>query len=569
MPLRLTNPPDPPANGVHPPVEYALYYASRGWQVFPIKPGTKDEPLCKWGAEATTDRSKISSWWARRPDANIGIATGSRSKLVVLDVDNGKGGAESLLALQVEYGKLPDTIESITGSGGRHILFEHPGVKILNQAGRLGVGLDIRGDGGYIVAPPSVHPNGKNYEWEPSSIPSKTQLAQMPGWLIDLTRDTHDTRTPNIVSGNGHIYDGQRNATLASMAGAMRRRGFDYSSILAALIAENEAKCQPMLEIQEVEQIAQSISRYDPAAPIKNMPKDDKSPIVYREPSSALDGINNFLTLLDNLHLRSIRTYIPRLDEAIGGIERQSLTILAARPSMGKSTLAFQIARNIANAGGKVLFYSLEMSEAALWAKAICGSAHERWKDIRAMALDGRIPDPLFERLSDHAARFINEYGDRILIDDGVNTTATLIPGIDKHRPDLVVVDHLRLLGDRGESETKRLGEISKKLKDIAKDFNCAVLCLAQLNRGVEARENKRPELSDLRDSGEIEENADVVLMLYRQDYYDTPGERPPNSLTEVLIRKFRDDIANRRILLNYNTSEQWFYDTPEPVMTF
>lgn len=554
-------------NGHYPRVEYALYYASRGWQVFPIKPGTKDEPLCKWGMEATTDKDKIQSWWSMRPDANIGIATGARSKLVVLDIDKGKEGDDTLLDLESEHGKLPNTIESITGSGGRHILFEHPGVKILNQAGKLGPGVDVRGDGGYIVAPPSIHPNGNRYEWELSSLPRQTELAKMPDWLIELCRDKHDQRTPVTVSNNGHIHDGQRNATLTSMAGTMRRKGFDYAAIYAALLEENIAKCQPALDEKEIERIAKSVSRYDPAEATGIIPKD-KGPIQFHEPSDALTGLQKFITLLDNLHLRSIRTHIPRLDEAIGGLERQTLTVLAARPGMGKTTLAFQLARNIANYGNKVLFYSLEMAEAALWAKAVCGAEHERWKDIRAMALDGKIPDPLFNRLSKQAEKMMSMYQESILIDDSVNTTGTIILGIDKYRPDLVVIDHLRLVKDQGESENKRLGAISERLKDIAKDFNCAVLCLAQLNRNVENRESKRPELSDLRDSGEIEENADLVMMLYRPDYYDEPGIKPVDSRTEVLIRKFRDDIGNRRIMLTFNTAEQWFYDTKEPIIS-
>src|SRR3972149_3715831 len=148
-------------------LEVALYYASIGWQVFPLQPRSK-EPFSKeilnlhgdGGLKvATSDREVIGDWWARWPSANIGIACGVKSGLIVLDVDSAHGGNESILALIAEHGHFPNTPETMTGGGGRHICFSYPGVEIHNSAGKLGPGLDIRGDGGYIVAPTSIHPN--------------------------------------------------------------------------------------------------------------------------------------------------------------------------------------------------------------------------------------------------------------------------------------------------------------------------------------------------------------------------------------------------------------------------
>jgi replicative DNA helicase len=135
---------------------------------------------------------------------------------------------------------------------------------------------------------------------------------------------------------------------------------------------------------------------------------------------------------------------------------------------------------------------------------------------------------------------------------------------VDRYKPDVVIVDHLRLIGDRDESEVKRLGMATQELKNIAKECNCAVLCLAQLNRKTEDRDDKRPQLADLRDSGQIEENADVVLMMYREDYYE-PLAKQPNVPTELLVRKFRDDILSQQINLYFNTAQQWFVDKETP----
>ncbi|HAT50435.1 MAG: bifunctional DNA primase/polymerase [Nitrospirae bacterium] len=122
-------------------------------------------PLVKWGNEATTDHDQITQWWSKWPKANIGIATGAKSGLVVLDVDVDSGGEASLNKLLDQYGPLPETIRVKTGSGGEHIYFKHPGGKVGNSASKVGAGLDIRGDGGYVVAPPSNHLKG-NYQWK-------------------------------------------------------------------------------------------------------------------------------------------------------------------------------------------------------------------------------------------------------------------------------------------------------------------------------------------------------------------------------------------------------------------
>lgn len=171
-------------------LEHALAYAARRWRVVPIIPGQKRPPIDAWQTAATTDQQTIRQWWARWPDHGVGIATGTSSGLFVLDVDvdNGKHGDETLADLVHTHGPLPHTVEAITGSGGRHIYFAMPLLEtIRNDAGkRLGPGLDIRGEGGQVVAPPTWHANGTAYQWEASCDPDHTELADPPPWLIDL-----------------------------------------------------------------------------------------------------------------------------------------------------------------------------------------------------------------------------------------------------------------------------------------------------------------------------------------------------------------------------------------------
>jgi KaiC/GvpD/RAD55 family RecA-like ATPase len=534
----------------NPYLDAALFYASKGWQVFPCK--YKDKlPALKWRDEATTDKAKITAWFTQVTQFNIGIMTGKESGIVVLDVDKGHDGDESLFDLIAQNEAIPDTPESLTGGGGRHIIFAHPGFEIRNSASKLGPGLDIRGDGGYIVAPPSIHPSGKPYMWEVSSKPSIVPLAPMPEWLIRKLQDNSPAKE-TVAAGTipGKIQAGSRNQTLASLAGSMRRRGMDSESIFAALQVENNKNCNPPLSEDEVLTIAKSYDRYQPTTP----PAFESTETEYHEPKNAFEIHVEFMNLLDHLEGRSIHTWIPAIDKCLGGFERQTLTILAARPSMGKSTLAWQIARNIAANHQKAYFYSLEMSSTSLWAKSACGALGIRWRDVR----NGEITTSQRDSIIWKSAELLELYGDNLLVDDYVNTSNTIYAGVARYKPDLIIVDHVRLVADRDEREDKRLGSITKILKDIAKEYNCAVLCLAQLNRKTEDREEKRPQLADLRDSGQIEENADVVLMMYREDYYET-DKKPTKSPTEILVRKFRDDVLAQKIDLTFNTENQWF----------
>lgn len=145
-------------------LEAALAYAAHGWPVLPVV--GKRPSLPDWPSAATTDFATIRGWWAARPTLNVGVLTGPRSGLAVVDVDPRHGGTDSLAVLEERIGVLPGTVVSLTGGGGLHLLYAHPGVKVTSSAHRLGRGLDVKADGGMIVAPPSVHPEtGRPYAW--------------------------------------------------------------------------------------------------------------------------------------------------------------------------------------------------------------------------------------------------------------------------------------------------------------------------------------------------------------------------------------------------------------------
>jgi len=236
-------------------------YLARGWSVLPIRARDK-RPLLPW-ERLRIDRpsaTEVIDWFRQWPRANIGIVTGEISNLVVLDVDPKHGGDDSLERLQQRFGTLPQTVEARTGGGGRHLYFLHPDVIVHNRAG-LAQGIDVRGDGGYVVAPPSVHPNGTQYSWAPGHSPEDMVLAPLPRWLLRTVgarvgRSIEDWR--RLVAEG--VPEGQRNSTIASLTGHLLWHRVDPAIALELLLAWNRLRCRPPLDDEEVVRVVESIT---------------------------------------------------------------------------------------------------------------------------------------------------------------------------------------------------------------------------------------------------------------------------------------------------------------------
>ncbi|MBT6220372.1 MAG: hypothetical protein HOI45_11670 [Rhodospirillaceae bacterium] len=243
----------------------ALEYAARGFAVIPLHSphggkcscgkaackATGKHPRTKNGLkDATTDPAIIAGWWRQWPAANIGILTGEASGILVVDVDlpHGPDALDDLLA---DNGDFQPTLESETGGGGKHIYFEMPDGEVKNSAGKLGRGLDIRADGGYIIAPPSLHASGDRYEWT-VDLP----LAPAPDWLVSRLQKQKAKPKASPIT----VIEGGRNSHLTSLAGKLRRSGLEFDGIEAALRVENGKRCNPPLADDEIESIARSVA---------------------------------------------------------------------------------------------------------------------------------------------------------------------------------------------------------------------------------------------------------------------------------------------------------------------
>ena len=262
----------------------ALDYARRGMWVFPIEPRGK-KPLGRLVphglTQATTDEDQIWQWWGRVPDANIGISCGP-SHLVVIDVDERHGGDESIRDLTTKYPELAETCQAATGGGGWHLLYQAPAVPIRNSTGSLAPGLDVRGAGGYIVAPPSIHPSGEAYEWYEGYSPDDRKPAALPLPVIDdLVGEQEDAGTPvdvkAILAGVG---EGERDWRLFQLASKLR-----YADVpidwAYRLVGEAAAACVPAFPISEAHKKVDSAYRYQAGKVALVTPADTPPAIVW------------------------------------------------------------------------------------------------------------------------------------------------------------------------------------------------------------------------------------------------------------------------------------------------
>jgi hypothetical protein len=223
-------------------------------------------PRTKHGhRDATTEQEQIAMWWNAKPLANVGVRTGGT--LVVLDVDPRNGGDRTLRALLAEHGALPPTWTVQTGGGGEHYYF-NVDPELPTRAG-LFPGIDLKGGGGFVVAPPSLHASGARYSWVRGRALDDIQIASVPEWLIRHARSNGH--------GNGRVHagavrqlpvrEGGRNSYLASFTGKLRRQGVDGGELVGRVLEENVRRCAPPLSRAEVERVVANISRYPAGAP--------------------------------------------------------------------------------------------------------------------------------------------------------------------------------------------------------------------------------------------------------------------------------------------------------------
>jgi replicative DNA helicase len=242
---------------------------------------------------------------------------------------------------------------------------------------------------------------------------------------------------------------------------------------------------------------------------------------------------------------RGLSTGFDSIDAAVSGLSAGQLCVLAARPSMGKTALAINIASHVALRERKpVVVFSLEMSNEELSMRIVAGEARVPLSDV----INGTLSESSWSRFAESAdsmsdAPMITDDASSLSVSE-IRARARSFARKYKGQLSLVVVDHIHIMDESGSNQSdnkaSRMGEISRSLKAMAKELGCPVIALAQLNRSVESRADKRPLMSDLRESGAIEQDADIIMFLYRDEYYTKDACKEPG-VAELIIAKQRN----------------------------
>jgi len=343
--------------------------------------------------------------------------------------------------------------------------------------------------------------------------------------LEEIGGSTYLTELTNYVPTAAHA------AAYAEMVAqkAVRRRLIRASADISELGYDESTTTQELLEKAEAELFSVSDQSL-------------KQDLVSIE-SILMDSFDRIEELHKNKgELRGIRTGFKDLDNMTAGLQRSDLIILAARPAMGKTTLVTNLAYNVATIEKKpVLFFSLEMSKEQLVDRMLADAANVDSWNIRT----GKLSDDDFMRLSEASGELAEA---PIFIDDtpGLTVLEMRTKARRKHHESplgLIIVDYLQLMQSAGRYDGNRVqevSEISRGLKLIARELNVPLIALSQLSRSVESRTPPIPQLSDLRESGSIEQDADIVTFIYRPGYYE-PDNPDVQNITDLIIAKHRN----------------------------
>lgn len=452
----------------------ALEYAARGWQVFPVHGVVRGRCTCGRSpcdaagkhpqtnhgyTEATTNVETIRQWWRHSPRANIGIATGSVSGMVVLDVDPDKGGADSLAELERQYGKLPATVEQITGGAGRHILFTHPSYDVRNRV-RFAPGLDVRGDGGYIVAAPSMHISGRKYEWEISSGPTEVPLVAVPPWLLKAIATTNDgpgerVDTATALAG---VPLGSRDESLFRLACKLRRADVPRD-IAERLILDAASNCTPPFPPDEaVAKVESAYGRYQPA------PDPTRDPYRRSQVGQPLSlvGLSELRTQYDGAVNWIVEGYLARGELAFIAGAGESLKSWAAAHLAAAIAGTFRWLGAFEVCAERVLFVEQERAANLVYQLNRIETAERvKMSDERL-----QVVKPTALPLSEQEAR------------------DALEDAIASFRPEIVIINALRdVLGRANENSPTDMAVILGALGRMAEKYGCCIIVIDHFNK--------------------------------------------------------------------------------------
>ena len=478
-------------------MSWAKKYISLGWSIIPVEPKGK-KPLIKWEEfqNRRASLTEVETWLTQWPEANLGVVTGEISNLLVVDAD-GAEGLKSLLAERL--------ISSVTVKTphGKHLYYKRTR-EIRNSVKKLAPGLDIRGDGGYVVSPHSTHPSGLMYRWErfvPDLIPDfPTQL--LAAISTEESGKKFESKEENWLSEaleemkNGHVHN-----TLVSVLGKFRHHNFSIDDTVRLLRPHCLVDGEPYSGLEEkvrekwAEWPAGAEGRYESGISPRPGHSNERVEIYSSNTTGALsiksptnvDDFEQFrLYTTGGIRSRGMETGFPKLDIFLeGGLKSERLFTVAARTGTGKTNFAIALARNLCEQGKKVLFFSTEFQYSKIWARYIA-TLHSAGE------------------FRNHAFHVCDSFSPNI---------SQVEEAIKQVMPDVFIFDHINHMGEERET----LGAFMQGANWVQRKYMAQGVMVAQLNRSADWVENGKrvePRMSMIKGSGTIEQASSRVLLL-------------------------------------------------------
>ncbi len=501
-------------------LQLARAYIKNGWSVFPLNKGTKDQPAVKWGEyreRYATDTELIE--WFEQKDYEIAIATGKLSNLTVLDAD-GIVGIQDVIRLGLSS---PATV--LTGGGGRQLYYQWSG-ETNKWTSKDHQGLDSRGEGGYVVAAGSTHPSGNKYHWAGGVTPNSKILPVWPKGLLESTKIQLDqTAMPSVepwlVSAMKGASSGERHRLLVKLACYLiPRHNYDYVKL--NLLDWNLKNTPPLADAEVVKQLDDLVKRFktgqykskyvppkeefkhenqiQPTVPSQNASLDIQSAKAIKEYFD--DQLKGTTTNLPDLP-----TGFTSLDKATWGIKRGNIYVVGARPGVGKTTYAINLASSLCRSGKRVLFFSTEMSHKELFDKFAASEGEIPASNIttRNFTQDDRDKLAVFvPKFQAHDLHIVNLFRP---------DEQEVREAVERIKPDVLIFDHIQHIKE-GDNEYASISKFTRFLKELAQQANIGVVVNSQLSRGSTI-DNVMPELQHLKGCGTIEEEASVVILMH------------------------------------------------------
>jgi hypothetical protein len=466
-------------NRVSSMLEAALWWAAQGMPVFPVfemvegkcacgptdacvqaETAGKHPRIARNLILATVEEKQIREWWARWPNANIGIATGNDlpggGYLLVVDVDPRHDGDMNLALLEQKHGTLPETARNVTGGGGQHI-FLRSGGRVKSRSNSLGPGVDVKCMGGYVLAPPSIHASGRRYMRDAGADISDTPIADAPSWLVVLA-DPPEVKPRAEVGAADAFIEGGRHDAMVSLAGVMRRRGLSGAEMLPTMKAVNETRCKPPLDEHELKKIAYS-AKWDPQEPIKG-----QDPWNLMSTEQIFAELPPYPWLVQGLHLAPGR-----------------ITLLNGYADVGKTVIAMTVALAVASGTPVWGVFKPARAGRVLHLNGELGSyiARERYQRLaRGSAIDGAA-------LVASGNLVLSNYPETRLDDkDFEEKLAQVCEGFA-----LVVIDSLRAFSGALDENAKEIGVALFKLARVSNRTGATIVVL---------HHNRKPSKDDI-----------------------------------------------------------------------